>query len=96
MVEDNTREAIEDAASCACRSDGEAHEHSSFGSDEDSNLIMMTALRCQIRGQLHEEHEQEVRRLKAIYEEELRELRADIKSMQAKSIKHALTDHLVR
>lgn len=43
---------------------------------------MVLALRSQIREALHEEHQQEIAKVKQTYESELQELRADITTLQ--------------
>ena len=52
------------------------------GSEDEAHDIMVLALRSQIREALHEEHQQEIAKVKQTYESELQELRADITTLQ--------------
>lgn len=70
---------IERSAGSAC--DGDPNQDSS-GSEDEARDVMFLALRSQIREALRDEHQLELAKVKQMYEAELRELRADIATMQ--------------
>lgn len=65
------------------------------GSEGDAHDVMVLALRSQIRQSLQDEHQQEVAKVKQMYESELAELRADLITLQQYQAKQREREQVV-